>query len=381
VRAVLPAPPAAVRPPAAGIRILAAILLAAASGCASGSPLPGARGASAPAEASVRVSWKDAPLPGARVEWRADLSPDFPREGPVSTSDARGIASARIPPGRWFLSAQWRADGDYARPLSPGDRFAWFGSNPVRFPPGSSTEIFLSLAEVSPPPAARGGEGESGGVAGVVLSDGAPIADARVYAYLRTDTAFRDPGLAASGPTGPDGAFFLDLPPGRYWLVARKRAGGGTAGPLRKGDSFGYFPGNPVEVPGGAPARVSIPVTTLRLRNAPSWSVDARSPASIEGRILGTDGRPRRGVYAAIYDNPDLLNRPVSLSDVTGEDGRYRLAVPFPGTWYLGARSGYGGSPAPGDYYGRYEGNAEHAVTVRRDERLTGVDVTVSEVR
>jgi hypothetical protein len=214
-----------------------------------------------------------------------------------------------------------------------------------------------------------------------VTVGGAPAENVHVYAYHRTGGAFRDLGFAASAPTASDGSFVLDLPPGRYWLLARRRAGGGVAGPMRKGDLFGYYPANPVTVSAGAYARVSLPATQLRLRNEPAYSGGYRAAASIEGRILGPDGKPRAGVYAALYDNPDLLNRPVFLSDVTGEDGRYRLPVPAPGTYYLGARSGYGGSPSPGDLYGRYEGNADHSVAVRAGDRLTGFDIAVGEVR
>jgi hypothetical protein len=201
-----------------------------------------------------------------------------------------------------------------------------------------------------------------------------------VSAYLGTETVFRDPGFAFSAPTGEDGAFLLDLPPGRYHLVARKRAGGGVAGPLRKGDRFGYYAANPVTVSAGHYARVTIPVTLLRLRNPPSYSPEYDAASSIQGRILGTDGKPRKGVYAALYDNPDLLNRPVFLSEVTGDDGRYHLPVPVPGTYCLGARSGYGGAPAPGSFYGRYEGNPEHSVTLKEGDRLTGIDIVVAEV-
>jgi hypothetical protein len=147
---------------------------------------------------------------------------------------------------------------------------------------------------------------------------------------------------------------------------------------MRKGDLFGYYPANPVTVVPGSFLRVSLPVTTLKLRNAPSYS--GKAAASVEGTIVGADGKPRAGVYAALYDNPDLLNRPVFLSDVTGPDGRFRLPVPLPGVYYLGARSGYGGAPGPGDLYGRYEGNAAHSVTVREGDRLTGIDITVNEV-
>ncbi len=331
----------------------------------------------------MRVTWKDAPLPSVRVEWRREISPGDPVASASSTTDGSGVARSALPPGRWFLLAQWRKDGDYSRAPAPGDRFAFFGGNPVYLSAGPPREIFLALAEVAASPPLPDAEEPAGisGVSGVVLVDGVPLADAHVFAYIRTDTAFRDMGFAASAPTGSDGAFYLDLPPGRYYLVARKRASGGVAGPLRKGDAFGYLPANPVEVTTGRLLRVSLPATTLRLRNTPGYSASAVAASSIEGRILGPDGTPRRGIYAALYDNPDLLNRPIFISESTGENGRYRLSVPAPGVYYLGARSGYGGSPAPGDLYGRYEGNAEHAVTIREGDRLTGLDVVVSEVR
>lgn len=361
-----------------GILIVLAFSLA---GCAGRSTLRAAHG-DLPVEVAVRVAWQEAPIAGARVEWRAGISPDDPGAVRSASTGPDGIARSAIPPGRYILMAHWRKDGNYARPVQPGDRFSFFGGNPVYLSAGPPREIFLGLVEaVGPPPAAAGEETTAAGVSGVVLADGAPLADAHVFAYLRTDTAFRDMGFAASAPTGADGAFFLDLPPGRYYLVARKRASGGIAGPLRKGDAFGYYPGNPVDVAPGAPLRVALPATTLRLRNTPAYSAAAAAPSFIEGRILGPDGRPRRGIYAALYDNPDLLNRPIFISEVTGDDGRYRLPVPIPGTYYLGARSGYGGSPVPGDFYGRYEGNGAHSVTIRGGDRLTGFDVEVSEVR
>ncbi len=327
----------------------------------------------------MRVTFREADLPGASVGWRASLRPGEP---PVfsGTTDGSGTVVCPLAPGRYFLVAQWRRDGDYGRPIAPGDRFAYFGGNPVFVSRGAEREIVLTLEEFASPPEGASAPAGASGVAGVVLSGGVPVADAHVSAYLKADRGFRDLGFAAS-PTAADGGFLLDLPPGAYYLVARKRAGGGVAGPLRKGDAFGYYAVNPVTVVPGGLARVAIPVTVLRLRNAPAYSGEYAAAAFIEGRILGRDGKARRGVYAALYDNPDLLNRPVFLSDVTGDDGRYRLPVPAPGTYYLGARNGYGGSPAPGDLYGRYEGTPDHSLPVREGDRLTGIDIVVEEVR
>ncbi len=324
--------------------------------------------------------FREAPLPGATVTWYAS-----PRAGerPVfsGATGGAGMVSCSLAAGRYFLVAQWRRDGDYVRPIAPGDRFAYFGGNPVFVSPGPAREVVLPLEEfVSPPEAPIRAAGLSG-VAGVVVSGGVPVAGAQVSAFAKTDGAFRDPGFAATGPTAADGSFELDVPPGAYYLVARKRAAGGVAGPLRKGDAFGYYAANPVTVAPGRFSRVAIPVTVLRLRNVPAWSGDYAAAASVEGRILGRDGRPRRGVYAALYDNPDLLTRPVFLSDVTGDDGRFRLPVPVPGRYFLGARDSYGGSPVPGDLYGRYEGTPDHSLEIPDGSRLTGIDIVVDEVR
>ncbi len=390
----------------AALAVVSSLFLA----CSAGAPVrPAApvRGISPPGgtAATVRAAFREAPLPGARVTWRRSPAAETPVAAAVT--DGEGNAAFVLGPGRYFLVAEWRGDGDYARPVAPGDRFAYFGGNPVSIgaaggpaagalpsagftaplapgfgpPPARPVrEFLLSLEEFDAPRPGPAAEGALAGVAGFVLSGGAPVAGAFVSAYLKPDGGFRDMGFAASAPTAGDGTYVLDLPPGRYYLVARKRAAGGLAGPMRKGDFFGYYAGNPVTVAPGRLSRADIPVTAIRLRNVPFYSGEAAAAAYIEGRIVGRDGKPRAGVYAALYANPELLNRPLFLSDVTGADGRYRLAVPVAGTYFLGARTGYGGSPAPGDLYGRYEGNAAHSVTVRDGDRLTGVDIAVEEV-
>ncbi len=371
---------------AVAARGAAILLLALASASCSLNPRnvpPGpspASGGDASRRVVVRATFGEAALSGARISWYRDL----PQAEPAAfsgTTDGEGKASFALPPGRYFLVARWRADGDDARPIAPGDRFAYFGGNPVYVARGDAREIYLGLEEFLAPREIATAPGAGTGVAGVILAGGVPLSEARVTAYLRVEGSFRDMGFAASSPSAADGSFVLDLPPGSYYLLARKRAGGGAAGPMRKGDAFGYYAANPVTVVPGRFTRVVIPATLLKLRNAPSYSGGSAATASIEGRILGRDGKPRRGVYAALYDNPELLNRPVFLSDVTGIDGGYRLPVPAPGTYYLGARTGYGGSPAPGDLYGRYEGTPDHALTVRDGDRLTGVDIVVEEVR
>lgn len=327
---------------------------------------------------AVRVTWLEAPLPDTRVGFLRSIGGTAVVLG---MTDKEGRASFDLPPGRYYLVAEWRRDADYARSIAPGDRYAYFGGNPVFVGrEGGAREFFVGIEEFAAPPA-PGGEPEGGtGVAGRVISGGVPVEGAHVYAYLRTDSSFRDLGFAASVPTASDGSFVMDLPPGEYHLLARKRATGAVAGPMRKGDLFGYYPGNPVSVRPGGYLLLSIPATVLKLRNTPSWSGQYKGVALLEGKIVGNDGKPRAGVHAALYDNPDLLNRPVFLSDATGPDGIFRLPVPVAGTYYLGARSGYGGAPGPGDLYGRFEGNAAHSVTFHEGDHLAGIVITVNEV-
>jgi hypothetical protein len=322
--------------------------------------------------------FREKAAPGVRV-----AAMRSPEDVPVamSVTGADGSASLFLPPGSWFLAASSRTDGDFGRPPAPGDRFAYYGGNPVHAGKGSAREIFLGIEEALPPPPVPAPSPGATGVAGRITFNGAPAAGVRVSAHLSAAAGFREPGVAVSAPTSGDGGFALELPPGKYYLVARRRASGGTAGPLRKGDLYGYFYANPVAVAQGAVTALSIPVTLLKLRNVPSYAAEYPADAVLEGRILGSDGRPRKGVHAALYDNRDLLGRPVFMSDATGEDGRYRLPVPVAGTYYLGARSGYGGQPGPGDFYGRYEGDPEHAVTMREGENRLGVDIVVEEIR
>ena len=328
----------------------------------------------------VRVTFREVAFHGCRVEWRRVDEPGRETVVASGVTDSEGKVFSTLPDGKYFLVAQWRADGDYARPIVHGDRFAWFGGNPVHVSGGAAKNIFISLAEMAAPPPVPGAPAGATGIFGLVSSDGVPVPDAIVSAYLRADISIRDLGFGASAPTGPDGSFGIGLPPGRYFLVVRKRATGETAGPLRKGDYFGYYPANPVEVSPGRITALVIPVTLLKMRNAPFYSGD-EAGAIIEGRILGRDGKPVEGAYAALYANPGMLGRPVFLSDRTGPDGRYAISVREPGRYFLGARTGYGGPPAAGGLYGRYEGNPDHSVSIRENERLTGTDIRVYEVK
>ena len=99
----------------------------------------------------VRATFRGAPLPGARVEFLRFVGDAGETPVVSGQTDREGIASLRIPPGRYLLVARWTGDGDFSRPIAPGDRHAWFGGNPVDVGRGTAREIFLGLEEFAEP--------------------------------------------------------------------------------------------------------------------------------------------------------------------------------------------------------------------------------------
>jgi hypothetical protein len=75
-----------------------------------------------------------------------------------------------------------------------------------------------------------------------------------------------------------------------------------------------------------------------------------------------------------------MLNRPLYVSQPSGPDGRFVLSFPKGGTYYLAARDELGGTPAPGELYGRYQGSPDHSVRIRTGKTLQDIEIRVEEV-
>jgi len=320
----------------------------------------------------VRTVWKGAPLPKVRVEWRRKVED---ATAALSRDTIRfGTANFRPATGSYYLTADWRPDGDFARPRKPGDRFAWLGGNPLLVSSETGGEITLTLEEVPPLPSAPPA---GTGVFGRVTLGGAPAAAVGVYAYAKASSGFKGNDFQATVRTNAKGEFALELPPGRYYLLARLRSDNSVDhGPLHKGDLLGYDPGNPVVIVEGRYTVTAIPVSRLKMLKSLVESSTYR-PGTIEGRIVDRDGRPVSGVYAALYENPRMVDRPTFRSEPTGADGRYQLSVPVPGSYYLGARSGYGGAPSADGWFGVWGWSADHLISIKTGEVRAGVEIVV----
>ena len=322
----------------------------------------------------VRTIWDNTPLSGVRVEWRRHLRDKVP----AFTAVTKGMGTAIFRPesGAYYLTAEWRSDGDYTRPLKPGDRFAWFGGSPWLISAENSEEITMLLQEVPSLPAESAAPKNGSGVYGVVTYNGAPVADAGVFAYAKTGTWLRADDYEAMGRTNEKGEFVLKLPPNRYYLLVRLRTDKGVyIGPMRKGDLLGYDPRNPIVVEAGRYAASAVPMFKLRMEKTRGAS-SALPPAKIRGRIVDSGGHPVRGAYAALYLNQKMVGMPVFISDLTGEDGQFELSVPVQGGYFLCSRSGYG-RPLAGSWFGPWKGNADHSIHVKFGEVRSDVKITV----
>ena len=320
----------------------------------------------------VRTVWKNAPVSKVRVEWR--YHPEDP--APVLTGNTIRFGTAIFRPesGTYYLTAEWRQDENFARPRKPGDRFAWLGGNPVLVSSEISEVITLSLEEIPPVPPSQPAHGT--GISGLVTLAGVPVANVGVYAYAKSSSGFKGDDFQGFVRSNAKGEFILDLPPGRYYLLARLRGDNSVdLGPLHKEDMLGYDPMNPVVVEKGRYVVSAIPAMRLKMVKSRIES-SAFLPGTIEGRIVDQDGRPVPGAYAALYEKPKMIGRSVFRSEPAGADGRFKLFVPIPGNYFLGARSGYG-SPLAGSWSGTW-GGSNHSITVKSGESHIDLEITVN---
>jgi len=252
------------------------------------------------------------------------------------------------------------------------------GTHPVAVLRLAVTALLLLLAAGCASFRAADGTGPaSGRVSGIVF---APVEGVFVYVYKEGADPHGPAYLILPAPTGPDGEFSLELPPGVYTVVARRRANRENSGPLSGGD----LRSDPVTVrvgEGGA-----APMTLLMNRKEDAEMRAFHPPSewstAVAGTVRDADGRPVEGARVHVYTYVQMSERPKYVSERTGPDGRYIVFLPKGGTYYLAARNRFGGPPRIGDLYGRYdEGSIDPTgVVVKEGTRREKIDITVFKV-
>ena len=325
-------------------------------------------------------------LPGARVfayKSFQDLLAHQPLAASRVTADD-GAWQIAVPRGRYYLLAKKLAAGADDGPVQAGDYSAYHGSNPITAVPGTYTHVGFSMekldADVIYEASART---DTGSLSGVVTSGGEPLEGATVSLFPNAEGDFRGQGFATLPPTGKSGVFQIDtLPEADYFVIARKRASRKPAGPIADGDFFGFFAVNPVRVRGGKMARIRVAAVAKASEIGKDDSLFRDTGTQITGRVTDREGRPVSGVYAFAYEEKTMaLKRPAAISRGVDAAGRYVLNLPRGGVYFLGARSDYGDTPGAGEWYGRYEGTADHSIGVEAGNSRVGIDITVEKIR
>lgn len=309
--------------------------------------------------------FQDQPLAEAQVEvyLKADKDRSI-QPFMVAMTSPDGRYRLALPQGRYFVIGKKRESTDDGRTRmlmaeSPG--------NPHQVAGGVTRIAPFNLREMGREglPAA---DAETG-VSGRVTFQGAPVPRAYVYIYPEADGGLTGPSYGEAVQTGQDGSFRIDLPAGHYSLVARKRVDGSRSGALAPGDLNGLYPGNPLTIERGvrlelgdfALAEVDAEVHAKRQAEG----VFPKTATRLSGRVADIEGVPVEDVYVFAYLDSRMVGKPVHMSVPTGADGRFDLFLSVGGTYYLGARSAFGGPLEPGEWVGTFDRNPDHRLEVQ----------------
>jgi len=315
-----------------------------------------------------KVNYLEDPSAGVEVHAYPVSVLDFkqPSLHMTGPTNADGTFRLDLPVGEYYLIAKGE------------NLFSYYGRNPITVADkGLKNVNLLVTPDNLPLPQAEPSLQE--GVVGTVSLAGKPVENALVMIYPDLSSQLKGMGLGMAPPTGPEGYFELPVTSGSYYLVVRVRKNGQMAGPLKAGDLFGYLPNNPLMVKEGTITRVHIPLIEVP-EKVSRHAANLFGNTSVSGRVLDPKGEPVAGLQVLLYEDSMMLNRPLYVSQKTDADGQYQLSFPRGGHYYLAARNELGGTPAPGEFYGRYQGTPDHSIEIETGKALADIEIMVDEV-
>ena len=307
---------------------------------------------------------QDRPLASAQVEIYLKADKDRSVQPfMVAVTDADGRYRLSLPEGQYYVIGKKRqatADGRTRMLMAESP------TNPQLVGKGMTQVATFNLREMGREglPAADADTG----VIGQVTHQGAPVARAFVYIYPGAGSDLVGPSYGEAVQTDRDGNFTINLPAGRYSLVARKRTDGSRSGVLAPGDLNASYPGNPVTVRSGELLPLgAFPLTEIDAAVNAQRHIDGvfeKTETLLRGKIVDADGHTVDDVYVFAYLDSRMVGKPVHMSVPTDSDGQFELFLSDGGTYYVGARSAIGGPLEPGEWVGTFDGQPDHSVTV-----------------
>lgn len=314
-----------------------------------------------------RVAWRTELIQGVKVKAYRSVE-DITGGVPVATSapsDQDGVYQLDLPPGNYYLTASSR-DGQ----LKPGDLFGYFNGSPLQVPAEGFRNVGFNLIKVPEEETAK--VSDRSGVYGNITYQDGPIE--RVYLYVYTDPGSGFKGLGYFVQPVEKGRFRINLPPGDYYLLARKRARGGQFGPIEQGDFYSYYHGNPVHVSAGAAREVKIEM----VERLAILEKDVVEFQGVRGRIVDASGHAQAGLYVFAYRVAEMTGTPDFFSAPTTSDGRFELALPDAGPYYLLARQAFGGPAEMAELYGKYLDGSGQPLAIDLSQGVQDVIISVS---
>ena len=247
------------------------------------------------------------------------------------------------------------------------------------------TLVFFLAAPVS---AAAKKKVKKSGIKGkIVMKDtGEPVEKAYVYAYTgRPEHRAVQFGIIGitdwlSHGSTEDGTYTMDLPPGEYYVLARKRANEMNYGPLFKGDWYDHkLVKQAIRIRKGKYRVCDFELIPL---HEPMFfqgltAAEKVTDTGIKGVLLDENSQHVPGTFVIAFKDDDMMRVPDLASTLADDEGNYTLYLPKGGRYWLGARFYAMKVPQPDEPFGRYEGSPDHSVEVEDGTFLEGIDITL----
>ena len=161
--------------------------------------------------------------------------------------------------------------------------------------------------------------------------EGRPLEGAKLFLY--DSPVVRRPADFISSLSNRAGQVQVQLPPGKFWVVARYKVDG-KYGPLLPGDRHS---GEPFEVDmTGQTVEADFAVADIR-EIGQKKRAGATEAVRLTGRVLDAEGVPVLNSLVFANRSKDITELPDFVSAWTGNDGRFEVYVASDVTYYVGA--------------------------------------------
>lgn len=279
-----------------------------------------------------------------------------------------GTFEFNLLPGKYYLIAlkKHKERKDYIP--QDGDYYCFYSGAPVEVVEGGISYVGFNLIKVKSSGKNKVTKSESG-IYGKVLFEDKPLSKCYIYIYKDFKGGFRGPAFITFPSI--DGNFKISLPPGKYYVLARKRMKGGMYGPVEEGDYFNFYYGNPLVVKKGLYKYVEIE-TVKRL----SQLEEGTGFTKVSGVIIDRDNRPVSGLFILFYQNKNIQGKPLYISGRTDQTGHFSIKLPK-GLYYVVVRESIGGPPVSNEWYGKI--NNELVINDENDRK--NIKVVVEKVK